>query len=162
MTGGEPVSARYLYGEFFEFHPQFKLVLATNHKPEIRGTDEAIWRRIHLVPFGVTIPKPEQDKRLLDKLKAEAAGILVWALEGCMEWQTDGLMPPQAITEATKTYRIAITAVSVAVDAEHSGRQRAAFCTIAHRNPPHTTLRTARRVYRDLNALAHHADAAAG
>lgn len=105
VTGGEPVSARYLYGEFFEYHPSFKLFLATNHKPEIRGTDEGIWRRIHLIPFTVTIPPSEQDRGLLSKLKAEAPGILVWALEGCLTWQQEGLNPPPAVVHATNAYR---------------------------------------------------------
>ena len=76
ITGGDTITARYLYSEHFEFRPQFKLFLATNHKPRIRGTDVAIWRRIHLVPFTVTISNEEQDKALPAKLRGEAPGIL--------------------------------------------------------------------------------------
>lgn len=105
MTGGDRITARFLHKEFFEFTPVFKLFLATNHKPLIRGTDEAIWRRLHLVPFSVAIPKPEQDPALKDKLKAELPGILNWALEGCLEWQKSGLQPPARVQAATQSYR---------------------------------------------------------
>jgi putative DNA primase/helicase len=105
ITGGDTITARFLYHEHFEFDPTFKVWLAANHKPEIRGTDYAIWRRIHLIPFTVTIPKEEQDKRLLQKLKAELPGILNWALQGCQEWQREGLCEPGKVQEATKEYR---------------------------------------------------------
>lgn len=105
MTGGDRITARFLRQEFFEFTPSFKLFLATNHKPVIRGTDEAIWRRIHLIPFKVTIPEGERDPRLKQKLAAEASGILNWALAGCAEWQRDGLQPPPAVLAATQEYR---------------------------------------------------------
>lgn len=105
MTGGDRLTARFLRQEFFEFTPAFKLYLATNHKPVIRGTDNGIWRRIHLVPFSVAIPEPEQDKNLPEKLKAELPGILNWALEGCLEWQRVGLQPPPEVLAATQEYR---------------------------------------------------------
>jgi len=105
LTGGDVVTARFLYSEFFEFKPTFKLFLAANHKPIIRGTDLAIWRRIRLVPFTVTIPEEEQDPHLADKLKRELSGILNWALEGCLAWQKEGLNPPKQVIQATKTYR---------------------------------------------------------
>jgi len=105
MTGRDTVPARFLYGEFFEFRPQFKLFLAVNHKPVITGTDHAIWRRIRLVPFTVTIPESEQDKTLFEKLQLELPGILVWAVQGCLEWQRDGLGNPEEITVATAEYR---------------------------------------------------------
>jgi putative DNA primase/helicase len=105
MTGGDPIAARYLYGEFFEFVPMFKLWLATNELPRIDGTDEGTWRRIRVIPFEVTIPPEERDGRLGDKLEAELPGILNWALEGCLEWQRDGLKPPQKVMAATKAYR---------------------------------------------------------
>lgn len=106
MTGGDTVVARFLYQENFEFVPQFKLWLAANHKPVIRGTDLAIWRRIHLVPFTVTIPESKVDKLLPEKLAAESAGVLNWALEGCAEWlRLGGLNPPAAVTGATAAYR---------------------------------------------------------
>jgi putative DNA primase/helicase len=88
LSGGDTISARHLYAEFFEFKPEFKLWLATNHRPTIRGTDTAIWRRIRLIPFTVTIPPACQDKRLPEKLKEELPGILAWAVRGLPEMAT--------------------------------------------------------------------------
>jgi len=105
LTGGDTVKARFLFREFFEFKPQFKLFLAANHKPVIRGTDLAIWRRIHLLPFTVVIPPEEQDKDLPSKLKDELAGIMTWAVRGCLAWQSDGLTPPKSVIAATQEYR---------------------------------------------------------
>src|SRR5262249_40023751 len=85
--------------------PQFKLWLAGNHKPEIRGGDNGIWRRIRLIPFTVTIPKEERDLQLAEKLEAEAAGILTWAVEGCLAWQIHRLGEPEEVEEATQAYR---------------------------------------------------------
>ena len=105
LTGGDSITARFLYGEYFEFKPQFKLFLAANHKPRITGTDHAIWRRIRLVPFSITIPDEDQDKQLPDKLQEELPGILAWAIKGCLEWQQKGLKPPAEVQEATNEYR---------------------------------------------------------
>jgi putative DNA primase/helicase len=105
ITGGDTITARFLYGEYFEFRPQFKLFLATNHKPRVRGTDLAIWRRIHVIPFTVTIPGEDQDKALLEKLQREAAGILCWAMHGLADWRRSGLAPPATIVQATSEYR---------------------------------------------------------
>lgn len=105
MTGGDKLTARFLHGEFFEFVPRFKLFLATNHKPNIRGTDNGIWRRIRLIPFTVTIPEGEQDHELPNKLKAEMTGILRWAVEGCLLWQKEGLSAPAEVSQATAEYR---------------------------------------------------------
>ena len=105
LTGGDKVTARFLRAEFFEFRPQFKLWLATNHRPEIRGTDTAIWRRIHLVPFSVTIPPEEQNLKLTEALRGELSGILAWAVQGALEWHERGLQPPEAVTGATQEYR---------------------------------------------------------
>ena len=91
--------------DFWQFDPTHKVWLATNHKPAIRGTDHAIWRRIRLVPFTVTIPDDEQDKGLVEKLKAELPGILNWAIAGCKEWQNHGLGVPEAVKNATQAYR---------------------------------------------------------
>src|SRR5215469_12813965 len=76
LTGGDKIAARFLHGECFEFNPTFKLFLAVNHKPVIRGTDHAIWRRVRLIPFDVTMSAEQQDKTLPEKLEAERAGIL--------------------------------------------------------------------------------------
>lgn len=104
-TGGDTISARFLHAEFFTFKPEFKIFLASNHKPVIRGNDTAIWERIHLLPFTAYIPPGERDKRLADKLKGEAPGILHWAVEGCLEWQEKGLQPPEIVRTATEEYR---------------------------------------------------------
>lgn len=105
LTGGDTITARYLYSELFEYRPEFKLFLATNHKPEIRGTDPAIWDRLRLVPFGVRIPEGERDRHLAAKLRAELPGILAWAVRGCREWQAHGLQSPAEVTRATAQYR---------------------------------------------------------
>jgi putative DNA primase/helicase len=107
LTGGDKISARFLHQEFFEFVPEFKIVLSTNHKPSIRGTDAAIWSRIHLVPFDVTIPKSEQIPRtvMLERLREEWPGILAWAVEGCLAWQKEGLEKPEEVERATRDYR---------------------------------------------------------
>jgi len=105
ITGNDRMTARFLYGEFFDFFPTFKIYMATNHKPVIHGTDYGIWRRIKLVPFTVTIPKEKQDGRLQEKLRGEYAGILNWMIEGCRKWREQGLVAPEAITQATDSYR---------------------------------------------------------
>jgi putative DNA primase/helicase len=105
ITGADPIPARRMHEDWWEFDPTFKLLLATNHKPVIRGTDEGIWRRIHLVPFNRTIDAADQDDGLEQKLRAEWPGILAWAVRGCLEWQEGGLRPPAAVVEATRSYR---------------------------------------------------------
>ncbi len=105
VTGGDTIAARFLYGEFFEYTPAFKLWVGCNHKPAVRGTDWAIWRRIRLVPFTVVIPDDEIDDRLSDKLLTELPGILRWAVEGCREWQKYGLGMPAEVKGATQDYR---------------------------------------------------------
>ncbi len=106
LTGGDTMTARFLHQEFFEFTSTFKLWLATNHKPTIRGSDHAIWRRIRLVPFTVTIPEKEQDKNLQEKLLCELSGILRWAIEGCLSWQKSRLEAPEEVLNATSDYRM--------------------------------------------------------
>ena len=91
--------------DFWQFRATHKIILATNHRPEVRGTDHAIWRRIRLIPFNVTIPAEEQDKRLGEKLRAELPGILAWAVRGCLSWQRNGLALPRVVEEATQKYR---------------------------------------------------------
>ena len=105
MTGRDTISARFMRAELFDFKPEFTPWLATNHKPEVRGTDKAIWDRVHLIPFTVRIPEEEQDKELADKLRAELSGILIWALSGCIEWQSGGLSAPPEVLAATETHR---------------------------------------------------------
>ena len=105
VTGGEAIVARFLRQEFFVFYPEFKLWLATNHKPAIRGTDLGIWRRIRLVPWDVTIPPEERDPSLPAQLLAELPGILAWAIRGTMDWLAGGLRPPARVLDATDEYR---------------------------------------------------------
>lgn len=105
ITGNDTLTARFLNAEFFDFTPRFALWLAANHLPTIRGTDDAIWRRIRLIPFNVQIPESERDKHLDDKLKAEADGILTWAIEGAVTWAAEGLTQPAAVVRSTSSYR---------------------------------------------------------
>lgn len=115
ITGGEPVSCRFLYGEFFEMIPEFKVWLAVNHKPIIRGSDHGIWRRIHLIPFEVTFGSPAEidagiaqfpiDRKLDQKLTPEYAGIVNWLVEGFQMWAKEGLNPPACVQAATKEYK---------------------------------------------------------
>ena len=105
ITGGDKVSARFMRQDFFEYTPQFKLVIAGNHKPAIRNIDEAMKRRLHLIPFTITVPPERRDKHLQQKLLAERDGILAWALEGCLAWQRLGrLDPPPQVVAATEEY----------------------------------------------------------
>ena len=104
LTGGDRITARFMRQDFFEFVPQFKLVITGNHKPTLRNVDEGMRRRMHLVPFTVTIPESERDQDLPAKLKAEWPAILRWVIEGCLEWQRQGLNPPAMVRDATKDY----------------------------------------------------------
>lgn len=105
LTGADRIVARHLYREPIEYDPTHKLWIYGNHKPTIRGTDEGIWRRIRLIPFTVRIPDHEKDPQLTEKLQREGAGVLAWALRGCLEWQRDGLGLPRAVARATEAYR---------------------------------------------------------
>ena len=105
ITGNEELTARHLHHDFFDFIAQFKLTLSGNHKPMIRGQDHGIWRRFLLVPWKVMVPEEDQDLNLADKLKAEASGILNWALDGCRMWLESGLDVPAGVRVATDEYR---------------------------------------------------------
>jgi putative DNA primase/helicase len=104
LTGGDTISARFMRQDFFEYQPQFKLMIAGNNKPGLRSVDEAIRRRFNLLPFTVTIPPSDRDLDLAEKLKTEWPGILAWMLDGCLEWQANGLQPPAAVAAATAAY----------------------------------------------------------
>jgi len=104
ITGGDTIEGRRLYQEAFTFKPQFKPWMYGNHKPEIRGTDDAIWSRVRLVPFEVSF-KGREDLHLPDRLEAELPGILNWAIQGCLDWQRHGLQPPAKVQAATQAYR---------------------------------------------------------
>lgn len=105
LTGGDTMAARFLYGEVFNFRPTFKLWLYGNHKPTINGTDDGIWRRVHLIPFDVQIPENERDPQLGRKLLGELPGILAWAIRGWNDYQQNGLQPPAKVKNATASYR---------------------------------------------------------
>ncbi len=105
LTGEDEITARFLHKEHFDFLPRFKLHIAANHQPNIRGTNNGIWRRVHLIPFTVTIPESEQNKDLFEDLQSEAAGILNWGVKGCLEYLKKGLCPPSEVQLATEDYR---------------------------------------------------------
>jgi putative DNA primase/helicase len=105
LTGGDRITARRLYQEPFEFTPTHLLVVMTNHKPRIAGTDEGIWRRLRLIPFTIVIPPERRDQTLPDKLLAELPGVLAWAVRGFQAYRRDGLGLPAAVSAATAEYR---------------------------------------------------------
>lgn len=105
LTGGDEITARHLYQDYFTFTPKFKIILVTNHKPVINGADHGIWRRIVLVPWKVTIPPDKCDKKLLCKLDLERAGILNWMLEGLSEYYEHGLELPKSLVDANAEYK---------------------------------------------------------
>ena len=135
LTGGDKISARFMRQDFFEFTPQFKLLIAGNHKPGLRSVDEAIRRRFYLIPFTVTIPAEERDPGLLEKLKTEWPGILHWMIEGCLQWQQQGLAPPPVVAAATAAYLEAEDAIAAwiadccAFDPNHWERRNALFAS---------------------------------
>ena len=104
VTGGESIRANFMYRDHFEFKPQFKLIVAGNHRPNLNGVGEAMRRRLHVVPFNVTIPEGRRDRHLQEKLFAERDGILAWMLEGCVSWQRQGLNPPERVRQAAEEY----------------------------------------------------------
>ena len=104
ITGGDLVTARHLYQDFFTYPPQYKILIAGNHKPAIRNIDEAMRRRLHLIPFTITVPPARRDPHLTERLLAQRDGILAWAVEGCLLWQAHRLMPPTSVTSATDEY----------------------------------------------------------
>jgi putative DNA primase/helicase len=105
ITGGDEISCRFLYGEYFSYLPQFKVIVAVNHRPLIRGDDHGIWRRVHIIPFDRRFEGNQENKELKDQLAAEMPGILNWALEGLREWHKIGLSRPQRVLEETEAYK---------------------------------------------------------
>lgn len=122
LTGQDRVAARFLRQEHFEFLPEFKIWLAANHKPTIIGTDYAIWRRMKVIPFTVTIPEKLQNPNLANELKEELPGILTWAVEGCLTWQEIKLKEPKEVKSATAKYK---------ADMDIIGDFLKDFCTIS-------------------------------
>jgi putative DNA primase/helicase len=105
LTGGDVLTARRMKEDLWDFRPTHKVILVTNHRPEIRGTDFAIWRRVRLVPFTVQIAPEKQDRELPAKLRKELPGVLAWCVAGCLMWQQEGLEPPEEVCAATDDYR---------------------------------------------------------
>lgn len=137
LTGDDVVTARKLYGDEFEFRPEFKLWMATNHKPIIRGTDVGIWRRIHLIPFTVQIPPSKVDSQLKYKLAAELPGVFRWVVDGCLLWQREGLKMPRAVADGVREYRREMDVISAFIEdrctvgegkSVQSSRLYAAYC----------------------------------
>ena len=104
LTAGDRISARFMRQDFFDFTPTFKLLIGGNHKPRLFTVDDAMKRRLLLLPFTIQIPAAERDKQLMDKLVPEHPAILGWCVEGCLQWQSTGLAPPASVTEATDAY----------------------------------------------------------
>jgi P4 family phage/plasmid primase-like protien len=105
LTGSDPLTVRRMREDFWSFDPTHKLLLATNHKPVIKETKDAIWRRIKLIPFTVKVPKTQENINVPELLKAEYSGILSWCLRGLADWQHNGLQCPDKVEIATKKYR---------------------------------------------------------
>jgi putative DNA primase/helicase len=139
-TGGEPILARHLNRDYFEFYPQFKLTISGNYRPTIKGADDGIWRRVQLVPWLHVVPAEKRDAHLIDKLKAEASGILNRLLDGLRDWLDNGLRPPAAVAEATADYRrdsdpcgqfLEACVVTAPGNRERSSKMHEVFCAWA-------------------------------
>lgn len=135
LTGGDRITARFLRQEYFDFDPTHKIWLSVNHKPKMKDNDLAIWSRIRLIPFNVTIPPHEQNPNLTDELTEELPGILAWAVRGCLAWQKNGLEAPDAVKNATASYRQEMDAVQQFLDEECEIRKDAyVFLKHLHEN----------------------------
>lgn len=142
LTGGDPITARFQYSQEFEFTPEFKIWMATNHKPIIRGTDTGIWRRIHLVPFTASIPENKVDRNLPYKLRKELPSILKWAVDGYALYKSEGLRMPAPILNAVNDYRREMDVISsflsacctIGSGAEQSSVLYAVYCRWASDN----------------------------
>lgn len=118
ITGGERITARFMRGEWFEFYPEFKVWLGTNNKPVIKGTDNAIWDRLRLIPFTVRISEDQQRPKteLMEGFISEMPGIIAWLVQGCLKWQSDGLGWPSEVMNATNEYRSEMDILAVFLD----------------------------------------------
>lgn len=116
LTGGDRIRARRMRQDFWEFDPSHKIWVASNHRPYARSDDDAVWRRLPVIPFDVRIPDAERDRGLLDVLRGELPGILAWAVQGCLEWQERGLHIPDEVLTATSTYRQEVDAIGQFLD----------------------------------------------
>lgn len=132
ITGGDVVQARFMYADFFTFTPTFKVWIATNNKPIINSSTRAIWERVRLVPFTVTIPREERDPKLRERLgEDEAAGIFTWMVRGAIRWLEEGLSIPEAVEEATESYREEMDDLAEFLD-NHTYRDDSASCSAAN------------------------------
>jgi putative DNA primase/helicase len=104
LTSEDKLTGRFMRQDFFDFEPTHKLIIAGNHKPNLRTVDEGMRRRLLIVPFTVTIPVEERDTHFADKLKPEWPAILRWIMDGCMEWRSDGLGVPDIVRQASDEY----------------------------------------------------------
>jgi putative DNA primase/helicase len=134
MTGGDPIPGRFMRQDFFDFWPTFKLIIAGNNKPSLKLVDEAIRARLKLVPFPVKFPKAEQDPHLTEKLKVEGPEILRWMIDGCLNWQANGLGDPPAVVEASRSYFHDQDKVAAWLD-ERTERRQMAFTLTAELHP---------------------------
>lgn len=116
LTGGDTITARHLYREFFSFQPEFKLTLVTNHRPQIEEATHAVWRRVHLVPFSVTITEQDRDESFKERLWQEREGVLKWLIRGCTTWIVQRLDPPSVVKTATDEYKHEEDSFSAFVD----------------------------------------------
>ena len=120
MTGGDVLKGRPLYGSWLEFNIIGKIFLATSSLPQINNTDNGIWRRIHAIPFTRTFTAEQQDKDLGIKLTAELSGILNWAIKGCLDWQEQGLNPPQVVLDQVRAYKTEMDSIAQFIEQECS------------------------------------------
>ena len=104
LTSDDKLTGRFMRQDFFDFTPTHKLIITGNHKPSLRAVDEAMRRRLLLVPFTVTIPPAERDTDLAHKLEAEWPAILRWMIDGSLEWHRHGLQVPKVVRDATDSY----------------------------------------------------------
>ena len=118
MTGGDVLKGRPLYGKYIQFSINGKILLATNSLPSINNTDHGIWRRIQAIPFNRTFTSEQQDKGLGSKLNEELPGILNWAIKGCLDWQQQGLNPPQIVLEQVSAYKTEMDSIAQFVEQE--------------------------------------------
>ncbi len=105
LTGGDKITARRMREDFWDFDPSHTIVMHTNHRPVVRGTDEGIWRRLRFVPFDIVVPAEQRDGKLPERLALEADGILAWLVDGHRQWQTRGLADPAQVADATAAFR---------------------------------------------------------
>ena len=118
LTGGDEITGRPLYGVHVSFKPVGKIVMATNNRPEIRGGDEGIWRRIREIPFNRQFKETEQDKQLMSHLVEELPGILNWAIQGCLNWQAHGLVAPFVVKNSVQEYRSEMDTIAGFIEEE--------------------------------------------